>query len=299
MSNIVAIVKSLVGQVFAISVEGLKRQIFEGERLLQGEQVMTGLGGEVTLQMANGELVNLGEGNTWQAGSAEAEETDSAPDASLEQALAAGFDPTVDLEAPAAGPGATGGAGGAAGGGHSFVLLDETGLQLDPTIGFPTEGLNFANATSDELAGALDNGNTADSGTDTGTAGNSGGNGAEGETGQANSAPNALADTFTLDEDGSVAIDVLGNDTDLDGDTLSITQVDGQPIAQGGSVSVSNGSVTLSGNQLVFTPNINYQGPANFTYTISDGALTSTTTVSGTINPVADLSAADDSASGD
>ena len=301
MSNIVAIVKSLVGQVFAISVEGLKRQIFEGERLLQGEQVMAGLGGEVTLQMANGELINLGEGNTWQAGSAEAEETDNASDASLEQALAAGFDPTVDLEAPAAGPGATGGAGGAAGGGHSFVLLDETGLQLDPTIGFPTEGLNFANAASVELAGALDNGNTADtadSGTNTGTAGNSGGNGAGGETGQANSAPNALADTFTLDEDGSVAIDVLGNDTDLDGDTLSITQVDGQPISEGGSVSVSNGSVTLSGNQLVFTPNTNYQGPANFTYTISDGALTSTATVSGTINPVADLIAADDSASG-
>ena len=301
MSNIVAIVKSLVGQVFAISVEGLKRQIFEGERLLQGEQVMAGLGGEVTLQMANGELINLGEGNTWQAGSAEAEETDNASDASLEQALAAGFDPTVDLEAPAAGPGATGGAGGAAGGGHSFILLDETGLQFDPTIGFPTEGLNFANAASVELAGALDNGNTADtadSGTNTGTAGNSGGNGAGGETGQANSAPNALADTFTLDEDGSVAIDVLGNDTDLDGDTLSITQVDGQPISEGGSVSVSNGSVTLSGNQLVFTPNTNYQGPANFTYTISDGALTSTATVSGTINPVADLIAADDSASG-
>ena len=35
MSTIVAIVKSLVGQVFAVSLDGLKRQIFEGERLLQ------------------------------------------------------------------------------------------------------------------------------------------------------------------------------------------------------------------------------------------------------------------------
>jgi large repetitive protein len=33
MSNIAAIVKNLVGQVFAVSIDGLKRQIFEGERL--------------------------------------------------------------------------------------------------------------------------------------------------------------------------------------------------------------------------------------------------------------------------
>ena len=47
MSTIVAIVKSLVGQVFAVSLDGLKRQVFEGERLLMGEQILTGLGGEV------------------------------------------------------------------------------------------------------------------------------------------------------------------------------------------------------------------------------------------------------------
>ncbi|WP_445939496.1 retention module-containing protein, partial [Pseudomonas sp.] len=90
MSTIVAIVKSLVGQVFAVSLDGLKRQIFEGERLLMGEQVMTGLGGEVTLQLANGELVNVTQNSNWQAPASEAlaEDNKVEPNPSLEQALA-------------------------------------------------------------------------------------------------------------------------------------------------------------------------------------------------------------------
>ena len=105
MSTIVAIVKSLVGQVFAVSLDGLKRQIFEGERLLQGEQVLTGLGGEVTLQLANGEVLSLAQNSNWQAGQAEPAESAQAPASELEQAIAAGLDPTTDLEATAAGAG--------------------------------------------------------------------------------------------------------------------------------------------------------------------------------------------------
>ncbi|WP_341304952.1 retention module-containing protein [Pseudomonas sp. TMP25] len=153
MSTIAAIVKSLVGQVFAVSIDGLKRQIFEGERLLMGEQVLTGLGGEVTLQLANGELVSVGQNSNWQAGPDANASDERAPDSELEQALAAGFDPTTDLEAPAAGAGTGAGTGGAAGGGHSFVLLDETGQQLDPTIGFDTAGLGFSFENVDEEAG--------------------------------------------------------------------------------------------------------------------------------------------------
>ncbi|MHA6492803.1 beta strand repeat-containing protein [Pseudomonas borbori] len=141
MSIFFAVVKSLAGQVFAVSVDGLKRQIFEGDRLLRGEQVLTGLG-EVTLQLANGELVGIAQNSRWQAGRATpgADSGDQAPTTDLEQALTAGFDPTQDLDAPAAGPGGIGGTGGTAGGGHSFVLLDETGQQLDATVGFATTG---------------------------------------------------------------------------------------------------------------------------------------------------------------
>ena len=57
----------------------------------------------------------------------------------LQRAIAAGEDPTLVAPATAAGP-AAGGAGGA-GGGNSFVLLNEVGGAIDPTIGFPTRGL--------------------------------------------------------------------------------------------------------------------------------------------------------------
>ena len=268
MSNFVAIVKSLVGQVFAVSLDGFKRQIFEGDHLLAGEQIMTAQGGEVALQLSNGELVELGENNTWQAASADSESAQSAPDAALEQALAAGFDPTVDLEAPAAGPGATGGAGGTTGGGHSFVLLDETGQQLEATVGFETQGLGFASEGLNQEVGATEEDANANT--------------------QINTPPTALPDIFTVNEDGSISIDVLSNDTDPNGDSLTISAVDGQPIAEGISVNVSNGSVTLTNGQLVFTPSANYNGAVSFAYTISDGVSTSTATINGTVTATND-----------
>ncbi|MEX6503529.1 retention module-containing protein, partial [Pseudomonas zhanjiangensis] len=156
MSDFAAIIKNLVGQVFATSLDGLKRQVFEGERIFQGEQLTTALGGSVTLQLVGGEQIDIGEGSNWQAGLAVADEQTQAsdePTSDLEQAIAAGFDPTAELEPTAAGPGATGGAGGAAGGGHSFVLLDETAQQLDPTVGFNTQGLDSVGTNQAEELG--------------------------------------------------------------------------------------------------------------------------------------------------
>ncbi|WP_369959742.1 retention module-containing protein [Pseudomonas benzenivorans] len=157
MSNFVAIIKSIVGQVFATSLDGLKRQVFEGERLFQGEQLITALGSSVTVQLANGDQVDIGESSQWPAGHSEApeqEQADNEPTSELEQAIAAGFDPTTELDPTAAGPGsATGGAGGAPGGGHSFVMLDETAERLDPTVGFETQGLGFSSERTDEETG--------------------------------------------------------------------------------------------------------------------------------------------------
>jgi hypothetical protein len=102
-----------------------------------------------------------------------------------------------------------------------------------------------------------------------------------------NDAPVAVDDSFTVTEDGAVTINVVGNDSDVDGDSLTVTQVDGQAVTDGGaSVAVTNGTVALVSGQLVFTPGSNYNGPASFTYTISDGALTSTATVTGIVTPV-------------
>ncbi|MDD0844068.1 retention module-containing protein, partial [Pseudomonas sp. Gutcm_11s] len=279
MSLIVAVIKSIVGQVFAVSADGFKRQVFEGEKLLAGEQLITEAGGSATLQLANGETTQVGANSTWQTTSATDEATADSGDnksTDLEQALAAGFDPTAELEATAAGPSAGGGSGGAAGGGHSFVMLNETGEQLNPTVGFETAGLSFDGSPLEEEQEPLIQ--TADNGDNDGT----------GETTQPNRAPAAQNDSFTVNEDGTITIDVLSNDSDLDNDALTVSQVNGQAISEGGSVNVSNGSVTLTNGQLVFTPNANYHGPASFTYTITDGVLSSTATVSGTVTAVND-----------
>ncbi|WNN42079.1 retention module-containing protein [Pseudomonas inefficax] len=162
MSSVVAIVKSIVGQVIAVSPEGIRRVLIEGDRLLAGEEVLTGPGGAVTLELADGRVLDLGRDSQWSADAPESS-TDlsqataqAAPSVEeLQQAIAAGVDPTTELEAPAAGPSSAGG-GGALGGGHSFVMLEETAGRVDPTVGFPTDGLGFAAVLDGEEVGVLD-----------------------------------------------------------------------------------------------------------------------------------------------
>jgi len=90
--------------------------------------------------------------------------------------------------------------------------------------------------------------------------------------------PVAVDNTATSVGAAPVTIAVLGNDSDSDGGTLTLTAIT-QP-AGGAAVGV----VTTSGDQLVFTPAPNFVGTATFTYTISDGqGGTATATVTVTI----------------
>ena len=100
-----------------------------------------------------------------------------------------------------------------------------------------------------------------------------------------NDAPVANDDTAETQEDTAItlsAADVLGNDTDSDGGTLTITAVD----------NAVNGNVVLNPNgTITFTPTSNYHGGASFDYTISDGqggTSTATATVNVTVTPVDD-----------
>jgi len=152
MSSNYVVVKSVIGQAFAISADGVRRALVEGDRLFSGEQVLTEAGSAVTLELPNGETVSLGELAFWQAGEL-ADRGDSESISELEQAIADGFDPTTDLEATAAGPGAGGGAGGS-GGGHTAIVLDETGEQVQATTGFSTDGLASAVLATEEDSAA-------------------------------------------------------------------------------------------------------------------------------------------------
>ena len=75
-----------------------------------------------------------------------------------------------------------------------------------------------------------------------------------------NMVPLACDDSSTTDEDVTITIDVLANDTDDDGDLLTVESVT-QP---------ANGIVINNGTDVTYTPNPNFNGVDTFTYTISD-----------------------------
>ena len=112
--------------------------------------------------------------------------------------------------------------------------------------------------------------------------------------------PVAVADEATTPEDTLAVIDLLANDTDADGDTLTITHINGQPIAVGGSVELpGKGTVTLrSDGKVDFTPAPNYHGDASFKYTVTDGETPVEGDVKVTVTPVNDApKAVDDNVS--
>ncbi|BDX07569.1 Ig-like domain-containing protein [Planctobacterium marinum] len=77
-----------------------------------------------------------------------------------------------------------------------------------------------------------------------------------------NDAPIATDDTISTNEDNSVVISPLENDSDADGDTLSLS-----------INAVSNGSAELiSDTSIRFTPSANFFGTANVSYIVSDGS---------------------------
>ncbi|MEG4959487.1 MULTISPECIES: Ig-like domain-containing protein [unclassified Microcoleus] len=96
-----------------------------------------------------------------------------------------------------------------------------------------------------------------------------------------NSAPVAVDDSASTFFGTPVNIPVstlLANDTDVDGDPLSITAVSGA--TNGSAVLNNNGTPSNTADDFVsFTPNLLFFGNASFNYTLSDGSLTDTATV--------------------
>ena len=97
-------------------------------------------------------------------------------------------------------------------------------------------------------------------------------------------APVANADAATFDEDTAGPINVLANDSDPNGDQLTITAI---TAPQHGTARISSSNLGTTG--VYYTPIANYNGLDSFNYTISDGqGGTATATVNITINSVND-----------
>ena len=92
-----------------------------------------------------------------------------------------------------------------------------------------------------------------------------------------NDVPVAEDDSVATDEDTPVTIDMLTNDSDIDGDTLTVTSVSDP----------ANGLVVVNGdNTVTYMPDANYYGTDSFIYEVSDGnGGTDTATVTVTVNP--------------
>jgi serine protease len=92
-----------------------------------------------------------------------------------------------------------------------------------------------------------------------------------------NAAPIAVDDFATTNKDQAVVLNVLANDSDPDGDALSIINFT-QP---------ADGSVTSKDNRFTYTPSAGFIGTDSFSYTIADPAgLTSTAVVTIAVNDV-------------
>ncbi|MCP4409900.1 MAG: tandem-95 repeat protein [Gammaproteobacteria bacterium] len=99
-----------------------------------------------------------------------------------------------------------------------------------------------------------------------------------------NDPPEAVADTANTPEDTTRVVTVLGNDSDPDGDVLTVTAVS-DPV---------NGTAVTDGAVVTYTPALNFNGQDVFAYTISDGVLTDTAVVTVTVGAVNDLPVAHD-----
>ncbi|MFV3305314.1 retention module-containing protein, partial [Pseudomonas sp. NY15181] len=262
MSSVVAVVKSIIGQVVAVSPEGAQRVLVEGDRIYQGEQLVTGAAGAVTLDTGNGRVIDLGRDSQWSGAdlphvaSAHAQAQLSVPSTEdLQKAIAAGLDPTQALAPTAAGPAASTGGSGAAGGGHSFVMLGETGDRVDPNIGF----------------------GTANNGQAVGRQQQEQGNNAQNQRGP-NHDPRGQDASIRTEEDTPVS------------GRLRASDPDGNPLRFDLGDAPRNGTVVVNADgTYTYTPGQNFNGNDSFTVVVNDGqGGRDTITVTVGVNPVND-----------
>src|SRR5205823_5356798 len=85
-------------------------------------------------------------------------------------------------------------------------------------------------------------------------------------------APHASADSYSMVHDHDLSDNVLDNDSDDDGDGLSVTAVNGETDLSQPITTAHGGSVAMSADgYMVYNPAAGYLGTDSFLYTMSDG----------------------------
>ena len=102
--------------------------------------------------------------------------------------------------------------------------------------------------------------------------------------------------TITAVDDASVAQpqSITTNEDTPKSFNLIATEVDGDVLTYSIAAAPANGTVTLSGNTVTYTPDTDYNGSDSFQFSVNDGTTTTTATVSITVTPVDDISVAQD-----
>ncbi|MBP8265422.1 MAG: retention module-containing protein, partial [Zoogloea sp.] len=254
------------GDAYLRDSSGKLTAIKPGDVVAEGDAIVTAAGAVVELQLPSGAKLSVGPDrelllNDELFATAVPERSENVVSSlgaeadKVIQALNSGKDPFEDLEDPAAGL-AGGGVGDQT---HDFVRLVRILEDVTPisySYSGTTDSIDFR-----PVSGATTATTTAAA---------------------ANTPPVANPDTgIDATEDKPVTFAVLGNDTDANGDALTVT---------GATVDPAKGSVTVNADgTLTFTPAANVNGPVTVTYTIADGqGGTSTTTATIDIAPVPD-----------
>ncbi|WP_251865740.1 retention module-containing protein, partial [Achromobacter sp. Marseille-Q4962] len=279
-----AIVSELTGRAWIRNSDGSLTELHEGSKVPAGSDIVTASGATLTLQVENGMPLVIGEnrdvalnGDAGAGPLADPSEAAVAPPSGTDSdrllaALEAGRDPFDELDPTAAIVAGSGDAGGS-----SFVRLArilETTTPLDLSYPNPSRGeeviapLAGASATDDDGAG--------------------------------NAPPLAVNDAVGTRQDDAIRGNLLSNDSDPDGDALTLVSVNGRPMtSEGITVPGSNGGVftVYPDGSYVFNPNGEYKAlgegetaVSTVSYTITDpSGATSTATVAVTVTGVLDV----------
>jgi T1SS-143 domain-containing protein len=270
------VVTALAGDVEVIHADGGIETLHTGDFVYTDDVIKTSADGSADLKLLDGSLRHVDPGSMASLGDgvpAPGFETPAtlasarADAAGIVQSILEGEDPTETAEAPAAGEAVQEDSG------TSVVRLEESGRRVTPESGHETTGIGygFADVNEELLQTPV---NRAPEPHDTTTTG-------------------ADDDALSTRENVPLTIDtalLLANDADPDGDPLTLVSVG----------KAANGTVELLGDQVLFTPDPGFYGTASFQYTVTDGSLTASATVTVDVDSIPDagngMSAVDESA---